>query len=53
MPVGIVVVDISAGFPRFPLWERTAAPLAFLIDAVTEPRPDVNGRLIAAYGIAC
>jgi hypothetical protein len=52
MPVGIVVVDISAGFPRFrPVSER---PLHLFvgIHAVTDGRPDVNGRLIPAYGIA-
>ena len=32
--------------------ERTARPTSFVIHAVTDARPDVNGRLTPAYGIA-
>src|ERR1700742_105956 len=43
----------STGFPRLPPWQRTARATCFSpVHAVTDARPDVNGPLLPAYGIA-
>jgi len=44
-------VDIDR-LPALAVWQRTARATSSVIDAVADAAPDVNGRSVAAYGIA-